>query len=117
MTERINQNGSEFDVLEDVLETLRFRGSIFFYSELASPWGMLLAQTETPRFHIALLGGCYLGTQDEDAVAIHEMDIVMLPSGYSHWIADQPGRKLVSSERASEACELGNPLFQQGEST
>jgi AraC-like DNA-binding protein len=41
----------------------------------------------------------------------------MLPSGNSHWIADQPGRKLVPSQLASEACELGNPLFQQGQIT
>ena len=104
-------------MLGDVLETLRFRGSIFFRSELAAPWGMSLELTGIPRFHIALSGNFFVGGDDHDAVKIKEMDIVMLPTGNSHWIADQPGRKLVPSQLASEACELGNPLFQQGEIT
>jgi AraC-like DNA-binding protein len=41
----------------------------------------------------------------------------MLPGGDSHWIADKPGRMLVPSAQAGEACELGNPLFQTGEIT
>lgn len=42
---------------------------------------------------------------------------MMLPSGDPHWIADQPGRRLVPSVRAGEACELGEPLFQKGKIT
>lgn len=106
-----------FDVLGDVLETLRFRGSIFFRSELAAPWGMSLAPTGIPRFHIALSGNCYVGSDENSAIEVEEMGIIMLPTGHSHWIADQPGRELVSSTRAGEACELGDPLFQQGEIT
>ena len=116
MSERLN-NGPEFDVLDDVLDTLRFRGSIFFRSELAAPWGMSLEPTGVPRFHVALSGNCFVGSDDDDTVRVDEMGIVMLPTGNSHWIADQPGRKLVSSQRAGEACELGDPLFQQGEIT
>jgi AraC-like DNA-binding protein len=114
--DRLNDEIS-FDVLGDVFETLRFRGSIFFRSELAAPWGMSLELSSSPRFHIALSGDCFVGDDDHDAVKVEEMDIVMLPTGSSHWIADQPGRKLVSSQLAGEACELGNPLFQQGEIT
>ena len=116
MSDRLNDEVS-FDVLGDVLDTLRFRGSIFFRSELAAPWGMSLDLTSIPRFHIALSGDCFVGDDDHDAVKIEEMGIVMLPTGGSHWIADQPGRKLVSSQLAGEACELGNPLFQLGEIT
>jgi AraC-like DNA-binding protein len=107
-----------FDVLGDVLETLRFRGTIFFRSRLSAPWGMKLEPTDTPRFHIAMNGSCVIGTGDDKApVHLKNMDIVILPHGDMHWIADQPGRKLVPSERAGEACELGNPMFQEGEIT
>ena len=41
----------------------------------------------------------------------------MLPGGNSHWIADKPGSKVVPSKRVAEACELDDPLFQQGEIT
>ena len=59
-----------FDVLGDVLDTLRFRGSIFFRSELAAPWGMSLEPTNIPRFHIALSGDCFVGDDGHDAVKI-----------------------------------------------
>ena len=106
-----------FDVLGDILETLRFRGSLFFSSELAAPWGISLSEMGVPRFHIILSGECFVGSGDQEVVKAERADIVMLPNGTSHWIADQPGRQLVSSTRAGEACELGSPLFQQGEIT
>jgi AraC-like DNA-binding protein len=114
--ERLKQ-GPEFDVLGDILETLRFRGSLFFRSDLAAPWGMSLSETGIPRFHIVLSGECFVGSGDHDAVKVEGADIIMLPNGTSHWIADKPGRELVPSASAGEACELGNPLFQKGKIT
>ena len=116
MPERLNREPA-FDVLGDILETLRFRGSIFFRSDLAAPWGMALGDTGIPRFHVVLSGACFVGSDTHDTVKAKEADIIMLPNGTSHWIADQPGRELVSSTKAGEACELGNPLFQTGEIT
>jgi len=114
--ERLNQ-GPAFDVLGDILETLRFRGSLFFRSDLAAPWGMSLSEMGIPRFHIVMSGECFVGSDAHDAVKAEGADIIMLPNGTSHWIADQPGRELVPSVSAGEACELGNPLFQKGEIT
>ncbi|MEH6583410.1 MAG: AraC family transcriptional regulator [Halioglobus sp.] len=116
VTEQLKTRPDEFDVLDDVVDTLRFRGSIFFHSNLAAPWGMSLSPRPTPRFHIALEGGFYIGTSDTE-LAVQPMDIVMLPEGDMHWIADQTNRKLVPSERAGDACDLGTPLFQQGKIT
>jgi AraC-like DNA-binding protein len=119
VTERINNQEIKFDVLGDILDTLRFRGSIFFRSKLAAPWGMSLEKIEEPRFHIALRGNCVIGTGDSEKkqINLEAMDIVMLPHGDMHWIADQDDRDLTPSEQAGEACELGSPLFQQGEIT
>jgi AraC-like DNA-binding protein len=116
VTEKLKGGPSTFDVLGDVVDTLRFRGSIFFHSSLAAPWGMSLSPMPTPRFHIALEGGFYIGTSERE-LAVQPMDIVMLPEGDMHWIADQADRKLIPSERAGDACELGTPLFQEGEIT
>ena len=116
MSERLKQQPA-FDVLGDILETLRFRGSLFFRSDLAAPWGMSLSKLGNPRFHIVLSGECFVGSDDHDAVKAEGADIIMLPNGTSHWIADKPGRELVPSTKAGEACELGNPLFQKGKIT
>lgn len=106
----------EFNVLDDVIDTLRFRGSIFFHSSLAAPWGMSLPSMSAPRFHIALEGDFYIGTSDRQ-VNVSHMDVVMLPHGDMHWIADQVDRELVESERANAACDLGIPMFQDGKVT
>lgn len=106
---------SNFNIVEDILDTLRFRGSIFFQSKLAAPWGMSLEKEGNPRFHIALNGSFYVGESEKSkAVNVNQMDIIMLPQGDKHWIADQTNRDLIPSQQAGEACELGNPLFQQG---
>ncbi|MGY8814492.1 MAG: AraC family transcriptional regulator [Gammaproteobacteria bacterium] len=111
------KKGLNFDVLGDILETLRFRSSIFFYSDLAAPWGMSLSKEDFLRFHIALSGECIVGTDGPDTVIVSESDIIMLPCGNSHWISDKPGRKLIPSERAGNACNLNKPLFQKGKIT
>ena len=116
VSHQLNNSAAEFSVLDDVIDTLRFRGSIFFHSKLAAPWGMSLSSMSTPRFHIALEGGFYIGAGDKQ-VAVKPLDIVMLPDGGMHWIADQANRELIPSENAGDACELGMPLFQQGDIT
>lgn len=88
---------------------------------------MSLQKLSKPRFHIALSGDCFIGVEHDEKtgtkeskteiIGINHMDIVMLPNGEMHWIADKPGRKLTPSVQAGEACELGMPLFQDGEIT
>lgn len=112
-SEQLKNQDSTFDVLDDVIETLRFRGSIFFHSSLAAPWGISLPQQPTPRFHIALDGSFFIGT-GETQLDIMPMDIVILPKGDMHWIADQTSSNLVPCQLAGDACELGKPLFQEG---
>lgn len=116
MSESLSEETS-FDVLVDVLDTMRLRGTVFFRSELAAPWGLSLEPAGVPRFHIALSGSCFVGASNGLPLNVSEMDIVMLPNGKEHWIADQPGRALVPSKRAGEACELDAPLFQVGKIT
>lgn len=115
MSDQAKNEQPKFDVLGDILETLHFRGSIFFRSKLASPWGLSFSEMNIPRFHAALKGGYFIGVGGGKIVNVKHMDIVMLPHGDVHWIADQEGRELISSEAAQDACELSTPFFQQGE--
>jgi len=121
MSKHTNTYSQKFNVLGDVLDTLRFRGSVFFRSKLAAPWGMSLSKADSPRFHIALKGNFVIGAADDEnddgIVDVNQMDIIMLPNGNEHWIADQKDSQLIPSEEAGRACELGNPLFQRGEIT
>jgi hypothetical protein len=49
VSQQLNGGGVEFSVLNDVIDTLRVRGSIFFHSDLAAPWGMALPPMTMPR--------------------------------------------------------------------
>ena len=107
---------AELGIVSDVLETLRFRSTIFLRSHLAAPWGFSFGKDPAPRFHISVDGRFFVGEgKGLGTVEVGEMEIVILPSGRDHWIADNPGSLRVPSEKASEACELGSPLFQTGD--
>lgn len=108
---------NDLDVLTDVWETLRLRGSIFFRSALAAPWGIALPQQGVPRFHICLSGNFFVGSDGSDAIEVKAGQIALIPRGGAHWIADQENSKLTDSTIAGEACELGTPLFQHGDLT
>ncbi len=113
MTERIKPPDAAA-ILSDILETLRFRSTLFFRSELSAPWGFSLDREPAPRFHISVSGRFFLGEEEKErgSVEVGEMEVVMLPGGQGHWIADRPGRQLVPSARMGEACELSSPLLQ-----
>lgn len=113
VSKQLKKPPPEFSVLDDVIDTLRFRGSIFFHSNLAAPWGISMSSIKNPRFHIALEGSFYIGTGAKP-VNVSPMDIVMIPNGEMHWIADQVDRELVTDEQSGDACSLGTPLFQKG---
>ncbi len=116
-TERLTQRAS-FDVLGDVLSGLRPRGSVFFRSELAAPWGVSVASSTTPLLHLLRAGDCHVGRSGgADPLRLRADEVVAFPRGGAHWIADQPGRPLLASEQVVEACVLGKPEFQRGDRT
>ncbi len=80
---------------------------------------MSLEKEGNPRFHISLNGCFFVGGSDvsDDAINVRQMEIIMLPQGGQHWIADQTDRELIPSAEAGKACELNNPLFQKGKIT
>ncbi len=124
MTERINvlaeriNVSSSIGVLADILQTLRFRSTIFMRSRLAAPWGFSFEEEPATRFHISVSGRFFVGDENVGPpVAVDEMEIVILPSGGTHWIADVPGTPRMPSAKASEACELGTSPFQNGSIT
>ncbi len=104
------------DVLSDVLQSIRLEGSVFFRSALARPWGMSCPENDTPLFHLVLFGHCWLQTEAMDEpIRVEDGDIVLIPQGEAHWIADHPASARIPSTRLLEAYQCGAPLFQQGE--
>ena len=104
------------DILGQVLNSIRLRGSIFFCSKLSAPWGMTLTTADHPRFHFVLEGNCYLQTDDmAEPVAMHTGDFVLITRGNAHWIADKPNSERIESDTAAKAYQRGEKIFQGGE--
>ncbi|MEM7033433.1 MAG: cupin domain-containing protein [Chloroflexota bacterium] len=87
------------DVLTDILDTLRFKGSLYFRTELTSPWSIFVPEKpEVARFHIVIRGQGWLHVEgQEDKLAITNGDLVIVPHGAAHTILDDlatPARPL-----------------------
>ena len=80
------------DALTDILNTLRLSSSLYFRTELTSPWGIEVpAKPGVARFHIAIRGQCWLDVAGGSSTHLSNGDLVVIPHGASHTIADAPG--------------------------
>ncbi|MBC8100261.1 MAG: cupin domain-containing protein, partial [Armatimonadetes bacterium] len=80
------------DVLTDVLNTVRLKGSVYCRSEITAPWSLQFNATRCATFHVVDCGACWL-TLDGDPTeyALSSGDLVMLPSGAGHRISSTLG--------------------------
>ena len=80
------------DVLTDILNTLRFQGSLYFRTELTSPWSIFVPpKPEVARFHIVIRGQGWLRVEGQgDDLSITNGDLVVVPHGAAHTILDDP---------------------------
>lgn len=78
------------DLLTDILDTLRIEGSLYFRTELTSPWGVFVpAERSVARFHIVVRGQCVLRVEDQDdTISMANGDIAIIPHGAAHHISD-----------------------------
>lgn len=81
------------DALSQVLESVHFHGSLYFRSELTAPWGMSVPASDTAQFHVVRRGQCWLFSVEPEAppaLRLEAGDIVVLPRGDAHVLADTP---------------------------
>jgi AraC-like DNA-binding protein len=95
------------DVLTTVMDAVRLRSRVFCRSELKAPWGMALKRSDYAHFHVIERGGAWLRIEGEEPVALAGGDLVVVPHGTGHTLADSLGttaRPLseMAGRRASE---------------
>ncbi len=99
------------DALASLLETVHLSGSLYFRSELGAPWGMEIPGSDTAQFHVIRRGRCWLlpaGTSEFEPLRLEAGDIVVLPHGSTHILADEPDTSIVSLEELI-LCHLDEP--------
>jgi AraC-like DNA-binding protein len=84
------------DVLSQVLEDVRFRGTLFCRSELGAPWGFRVQGRDAASFHLVERGACVLEVEGLDGpVSLAAGDLVLLPHGDAHAVKDSPQSRAV----------------------
>src|SRR5215831_56048 len=87
------------DELADSLRSINVRSVVFCRSEFTAPWGFRVDDTAIAKFHLVLAGDAYLALDGEDGSRhLVAGDVVVLPHGTGHAVADAPGSPAPSLE-------------------
>jgi len=92
------------DLRDDVLATLDFRAALYFQTDFAEPWAAKVPDLEgAARFHLIVEGQCHVGFGEGAFHLLGPGDLILIPRGKSHILADKPVR---------DAPELGTIMDQ-----
>jgi len=79
------------DILTDVLNTLRLRGTVYFQADFGAPWGMDIKGGAIANFHLVVKGECWLrGPNPHDIQQLQQGDMIVLAHGDRHALVHSP---------------------------
>lgn len=82
------------DVLDDILATLDLKGALYFRTDCSPPWAVQVPELrQAARFHLVVQGRLHVGFPSGAAVELGPGDLVLVPGGRAHVLADGPGRE------------------------
>lgn len=81
------------DVLDDILATLNLRGALYFRTHFNGPWGVTVPELgQAARFHLVVKGSVHVTVAGNPGTWLEPGDLVLIPRGRAHVLADAPGR-------------------------
>ncbi|MCP3141582.1 AraC family transcriptional regulator [Pyxidicoccus xibeiensis] len=86
------------DLLGQILESTRLRGQLYCRTVARAPWGLRLPPTAVATLHLVTSGSGHL-MQGREAIALGPGDVVLLPHGEGHSMADSPRTPKVPLEQ------------------
>jgi len=99
------------DALSTILDAVHLKGMVYEKAALSAPWGIDVPQDGNSQFWRLEKGICFLKIPDAPVVEMKEGDLIFVPHGSAHWIADKPGRRLVPSPKYVASRREGKPMF------
>lgn len=92
------------DVLDDILDTLDLKGVLYFRTDFSGEWAVTVPDlAQAARFHLVVQGRCRVELPSGGAVDLGPGDLVLIPKGRSHVLADGPGREAPPLETVLKA--------------
>ena len=89
-----------FDLLSDVFETIRLKGTLYFRTDYSPPWAITVpAYEQAARFHFVIQGCCHVSLPSGRNIVLEPGDVVLIPRGRGHVLADRLGRTPAPLER------------------
>ena len=104
----------QMDALSTILDTTRLRSVVYSKFPLAAPWGLDIVQDENSQFWRLVSGSCTVGSPDGRVIELAEGDLVFVPHGSAHWIADKATSLRMPSPEFVKARRAGIPVFSTG---
>lgn len=87
------------DVLNDILDTLKLSGALYFRTDFSPPWAITVPNlAQAARFHLVVQGNCHVKFSNDASVLLGPGDLVLIPRGRSHILADNPERPATELE-------------------
>jgi AraC-like DNA-binding protein len=102
------------DALSTVLEATKLKGVVYSKFPLAAPWGLDVIQDQNSQFWRLVSGTCTVGSPDGRVIEMKEGDLVFIPHGSAHWIADKATSLRMPSPEFVKARRAGMPVFDNG---
>jgi AraC-like DNA-binding protein len=103
------------DALSTILEAVGLRSVVYSKFPLATPWGLDIVKDENSQFWRLVSGSCTVGSPDGRVIEMAEGDLVFVPHGSAHWIADSATSLRMSSPEFVKARREGIPIFNNGD--
>jgi AraC family transcriptional regulator, activator of mtrCDE len=81
------------DVLSDIFDTIRLRATLYFRTDYSPPWAVTVpAYERAARFHLVIQGRCHVALASGRSADLNTGDLVLIPHGREHSLADAAGR-------------------------
>ena len=88
------------NVLDDILSTLNLKGALYFRTDFNPPWAVTVPNLDqAARFHLCVQGTCNVSFENGDTVELSQGDLILIPRGRSHILADKPAEQAPPLEK------------------
>jgi len=105
------------DVLSDILDTIHLAGTLYFRTDFSAPWAVQVPDfMEAARFHLVVQGRCNVSFASGQQVNLQAGDLILIPKGRAHVLADSAGRPAAPLEQViKDSGYTGAGIFALGE--